>query len=127
MAFPLLRTRPDFGLSYFTEEEALASEITRADRVYWIDEDGANSTFVYWIFEIKDDLGNLYEWRDFSLSGTSYDLGDIGVSVVTHIRNNLYKLNYPSTIEDQEGVFNSVTVGDGDEGVGMRIKEAVNS
>ena len=58
MAFPLkisettnLQNR---GLSLFTEEEARSCIILRADKIYSIESDGGNSTFVYWVLKVGD-------------------------------------------------------------------------
>ena len=114
------------GLSLFTEAQVHACIIERADKIYSIDSDGGNSTFIYWVFKISDELSNEYEWRDFTLS-VSASLSDIGDAIVEHVTANIYKLPYYEAIEDEDDILHTVTVGDGDEGVGERVKNAVNA
>lgn len=129
MAFPLkisettnLQNR---GLSLFTEEEARSCIILRADKIYSIESDGGNSTFVYWVLKVSDDFSNEYEWRDFTLS-VSASLSDIGDAIVAHVNANIYKLPYYEGIEDEDDTLHTVTVGDSNQGVGERVKNAVN-
>ena len=44
-----------------------------------------------------------------------------------HVTANIYKLPYYEAIEDEDDILHTVTVGDGDEGVGERVKNAVNA
>mgnify|MGYP003627766120 CR=1 FL=1 len=114
------------GLSLFTEAEALSCVILRADKIYSIDENGANSTFVFWIIKIRDSYGNPYEWRDFSLSSNP-GRPAIANAIKIHLTENVYQLPYNGAIENAENVLHTVTVGDADEGVNDTVKGALDA
>ena len=55
MPFPLkVAHSTGKGLSLFTEAAVLRSTISRADKIYSVDEAGGNSTFQFWILKIRD-------------------------------------------------------------------------
>jgi len=114
------------GLSLFTGAEADRCSIKRADRIYSIDELGNNSTFRFWIFKVRDSYKNHYEWRDFTLSTTATVVG-IADAIKTHLTTNVDQVPYEQYIEKNEGILHTITVGDGDQGVGDTIYEALNA
>jgi len=114
------------GLNLFTEGAVMRSVITRADKIYSVDENGDNSTFLFWMFSIRDQYSNSYEWRDFSL-GTSPTKYDIATAIKLHLTLNVFQLPYSAIIETASNYRHTVTVGDGDEGVGDTVQEVINS
>jgi hypothetical protein len=114
------------GLNLFTEDAVMRSSIKRADKIYSVDENGDNSTFLFWMFIIKDQYMNTYEWRDFALT-SSPTKKDIATSIKLHLMTNVYQLPYNTIIESAANYRHTVTVGDGDEGVGGTVQEAINS
>ena len=114
------------GISLFTSDEAHKCRIERADKVYSVNENGANSAFEFWIFNISDAYSNTYEWRDLTLSETA-TLADIGEAIVDHLTTSVYQATYNEYIENDHGILNTITVGNGDEGVDGTVKEAVDA
>ena len=112
------------GLSLFTTDEVNRCVIKRADKIYSIDENGGNSTYLFWIIKVKDHYSNEYEWRDFSLPSNP-NKRDIGLAIELHLTTNVYQLPYNTVIEDQDGKLHTVTVGDGAEGVDGTGREAI--
>jgi|15BtaG_2_1085339.scaffolds.fasta_scaffold04445_3 hypothetical protein len=126
MPFPLKVTHSTGkGLSLFTEAAVFRSTISRADKIYSVDEAGGNSTFQFWILKIRDEYRNDYEWRDFSLPSNP-SKSSIADAIIEHLTTNVFQLPYNEYIENQENILHTVTVGDGDEGVGGTVKEIVN-
>ena len=110
------------GLNLFTEEEISACILERADKVNSIDEYGGQSEFEYWIFEVSDERGNIYQWRDLSLAESATKVL-IGNAVVDYATTSIYKIPYNEDIESNEGVLHIITIGDALEGVRGRVVE----
>ena len=111
------------GLNLFTEEEISACILKRADKVNSIDEYGGQSQFEYWIFEVSDEIGNIYQWRDLSLADSA-SKADIGNAIVEYAIESIYKIPYDEDIEINEGYLHIIAIGDAGEGVGGRVVEA---
>ena len=127
MPFPLKVTQSTSkGLSLFTESEASACVILRVDKINSIDENGANSTFEFWVIKVRDSYGNEYEWRDFSLS-SSPGRSAIASAIQIHLTGNVYQLPYNQAIENEDNILHTVTVGDADEGVNDTVKGALDA
>lgn len=113
-------TIPDAGLEKFTNEEALDSVLKKATKFYH-SIDGSN-VFQYWIIQVEDRDGNLYEWRDFSLSQTATK-ATIKSAIQAHLTTNVDKIPSAQLNEIVIGVNNSSTEGSGTQGVGNALRD----
>ena len=70
---------------YFTDDEAKNCKIVSTTSVL---HDGTHN---YWDFELEDENGNTYVWRDYSVSGTA-SKSDIKTAILNHLVDNVIKL-----------------------------------
>tara|TARA_R100000008_G_C3524431_1_gene135780 strand:- start:481 stop:819 length:339 start_codon:yes stop_codon:yes gene_type:complete len=84
-------TIPDAGLELYTDIEARALEITLTDKIAHF------GTHMYWEFELTDENGNTYKWKDFSVASDA-DKATVKAAIYHHAINHIHKL--PSISKD---------------------------
>ena len=82
---------PNAGLELYTDIEARSLDITLTDRISHFGE------FSHWEFEVRDEAGNTFKWKDFAVA-TDADKPTIKAAIYHHAINYIYKI--PTIVTD---------------------------